>query len=63
MSQKYLILKELISEWIEREMENYEEAVRLVGTECPGACLAAGALDAYQQVLRDIEELEREASV
>ena len=60
MEKKYAILKELINDWIEREMYNLEEARLSAGIDCPGACLASGALEAYRQVLSDIEELETE---
>ena len=57
---KYKILKELINEWIEREQENLKESLELAGHNSPGACMAMGALDAYKQVLSDINELEAE---
>jgi hypothetical protein len=60
---KYKILKELINEWLETETENYSEAMRLGGGNMPGACMASGAIDAYRTVLKDIEELEKEAAV
>jgi hypothetical protein len=63
MSEKYKIIKELIGEWIEREQENYEEAVESAGINCCGACMASGALEAYRQVLSDIESLEQEAVI
>lgn len=59
---KYDILKELIREWIEREEEDLDEAVASAGTNCAGASMAMGALDAYKQVLADIDELEREVT-
>lgn len=61
MGDKYKILKELINEWIEHETENYNEARSLAGINSPGACMASGAIDAYRQVLSDIEELQMEA--
>ncbi len=58
---KYAVLKELINEWIERERENMEEALPS-GVNCAGYCMAAGAFEAYCQVLSEIAELETEAS-
>jgi hypothetical protein len=58
---KYAILKELINEWIERERENMEHALPF-GVDCAGYSLAAGAFEAYCQVLSDIAELESEVS-
>jgi hypothetical protein len=58
---KYKILKELICEWIDREQENFSEAKQSAGINCPGACMALGAIDAYKQVLEDISSLEQEA--
>lgn len=58
---KYDVLKELIGEWIEREKENFEEARQSAGVNCPGACMASGAIEAFRQVLSDIEEFERVA--
>lgn len=58
----YKILKELINEWIELEKENYSEAKAVAGIDCAGACMANGAIDAYKQVLSDIEELEKEVA-
>jgi hypothetical protein len=60
---KYKVLKELINQWIKRETENYSEAMRLGGGNMPGAYTASGAIDAYKTVLKDIEELEKEAAV
>jgi hypothetical protein len=60
---KYEILKECIGEWLERERDNYEEAKKSAGTNCPGACMAAGAIEAYEQVLSDITELEKEVLI
>lgn len=53
--KKYDLLKELINAWIEREKENIEE--------CHGIQSAQGALNAYRQVLFDIEELEQEVTI
>lgn len=60
---KYDVLKEMISEWIELETENYKEAKNLAGINSCGACMAAGAVDAYKQVMSDIAELEAEVVV
>lgn len=60
---KYTILKEQINEWIEREKQNLKEAMEDGGINCIGAGMAMGALDAYRQVLLDIEELERVAVI
>lgn len=60
---KYKIIKELINERIDREKENYQEARELSGVNSPGACMASGAIDAYNTVLSDIAELEREAVI
>jgi len=54
----YMILKELINQRIEHEKENYKEACFDVGDDSPGALLSGGALGAYQQILKDIEDLE-----
>ncbi len=62
-NDKYNTLKKLINEWVEREKENYDEAKKSGGVDCCGACLALGALDAYQQVLGDIKELERKVVI
>lgn len=59
---KYKILKEQIQEWIEREKENFDEA-RKYGVNTPGASMAVGAIEAYEQVLRDIAELESEVTL
>lgn len=58
---KYQILKELINAWIEREKENMQDIRRTNGTNCAAYSMALGAVDAYQQVLTDIAELETEA--
>ena len=58
MSDKYKILKEVINEWIEREHENLHDAVKSAGSNSVGAAMCMGALEAYKQVLSDIEELE-----
>lgn len=60
---KLFELKELLQEYIEREKEEFKDAKESAGPNCPGACLALGALDAYRQVLTDIEDLEQEARV
>ena len=60
---KYKILKELINDWIDREKENFDEARKSAGVNCAGAAMALGAIDAYKQVLSDIDELEQEASI
>lgn len=59
---KYAVLKELINEWIEREQENMQQALPS-GVDCAGYCMAAGAFEAYCQVLSDIAELETEIGV
>lgn len=55
---KYKILKEQINAWKYREHENLAEAQRLAGNNSPGFAMALGAIEAYDQVLSDIEELE-----
>lgn len=63
MKEKYTVLKRLIGEWLERENENLDEAQRLGGSNTPGAAMAMGAIEAYEQVLRDIAELEQEVGI
>ncbi len=58
---KYEILKEFIEESLEREKENFREASKSAGVNCAGASMAIGAVDAFEEVLTYIEELEEEA--
>ena len=53
------ILKELIRSKIENERENLNEA-RSAGTNSPGYSMAIGAIDAYNIILSEIDELETE---
>lgn len=54
----YSALKEQIDDWIQREKENLEEATKVAGINCVGAGMAMGAIDAYEEVLSAILELE-----
>lgn len=63
MTEKYKILKQLIGEWIERETENLIDIRKTNGVNCVAYGMASGALDAYKQVLSDIEELESEGVI
>jgi len=56
MSDKYKKLKELIAVWIDREKEHYE-AIHDKNSSLAEFCLVA--IEAYQQVLRNIKELEK----
>jgi hypothetical protein len=57
---KYDELKHLIHEWIDCETENLNAARISAGINCAGSSMAMGAIDAYRQVLADIEELEQD---
>lgn len=61
--EKYKILQELINQWVEREKEKLKELREYEGINSPAVCRAVGALSAYEQVLSDIAELEREAVI
>lgn len=57
---KYEILEGLIKQWLNRAKEDYEEARKIGGVNCTGACIASGAIDAYNIILNDIQALKRE---
>lgn len=60
MSSKYDILVELIEQWLATEKEKLEQ---IKNKNSVMAGMSMGAIEAYSQVLSDIEELEREAAL
>jgi hypothetical protein len=63
MSDKYEILKEAILDWKQTAKEDLKEAQRVAGHNCYGAGFAAGEIQAYEQILSDIEELKSVAVI
>lgn len=59
---KYSILKETVNAWIRQELQNIEDYTRVGDVNSPGLSMSLGALSAYEQVLVDIEELEKEVA-
>lgn len=57
-SEKYHELESVILEAIDDEIVNRDEAKKSAGINCPGCCMAMGAIDAYREVLRMIDDVE-----
>ncbi len=57
---RFIFIKEHINSCIESEEENLQEAIKSAGSNCAGAAMAMGALDAYKDVLEYLTELDKE---